>query len=204
LDNYRFKDLKQTHNKKIKSKMINYDTLNELGPILGSDEKLVWTGKPKTGIILRTSDAFLIPFSLLWGGFAIFWESVAVSSSGPSLFSLWGIPFVVMGIYMIVGRFIVDAKKRANTVYGITVDRIIIRSGIFNRDIKSLNIRTLSDITMTQKKDNSGTITLGPTDFRYSMMQGIDWPGVKQIPRLEFIEDVKDVYDQIIDLQRKR
>ena len=67
-----------------------------------------------------------------------------------------------------------DAKKRANTIYGITPDRIIIKSGIFSRDIKSLNIRTLSDVTINQKADNTGTITLGPTDIRYSMMQGME------------------------------
>ncbi|NII83328.1 PH domain-containing protein [Pedobacter sp. SG908] len=109
-----------------------------------------------------------------------------------------------MGLYITLGRFFVDAKKRANTVYGITSDRIIISSGIFSREIKSINIKTLSDITINQKSDNSGTITLGPADFRNVMMQGIEWPGLKQPTRLEFIEDVKNVYDQIINLQRQK
>lgn len=45
--------------------MTNYEIENELRPDLGSDEKLVWTGKPKTGIVFRSSDVFLIPFSIL-------------------------------------------------------------------------------------------------------------------------------------------
>jgi len=110
---------------------------------------------------------------------------------------------VLVGLYITVGRFFIDAKKRANTVYGITSDRIIIKTGIFSKEIKSLYIKTLSDITINQKADNSGTITLGPTDSRYAMMQGMEWPGVKQPPRLEFIEEVKGVYDKIIDLQRQ-
>jgi hypothetical protein len=184
--------------------MTNYDIENELKSSLGSDEKLIWTGKPKTGIMFRGSDAFLIPFSLLWCGFALFWETTVILTDAPFFFKLWGIPFVLVGIYMTVGRFFVDAKKRANTIYGITPDRIIIKTGIFSRETKSLNIRTLSDITFNQKADNSGTITLGPTDFRYAMMQGIEWPGVKQQPGLECIEDVKNVYDKIIDLQRQK
>jgi len=40
--------------------------------------------------------------------------------------------------------------------------------------------------------------------MRDSMMQGMEWPGAKQPPRLEFIEDVKSVYDKIIDLQRQK
>jgi len=184
--------------------MINFDLENELRQNLSSGEKLIWTGKPRTGIMLRSSDIFLIPFSLLWGGFAVFWESSVLATDAPFFFKLWGIPFVLAGIYMIIGRFFIDAKKRENTIYGITTDRIVIKSGVFSTDIKSLNIKTLSDITINQKSDNSGTITLGPTDMRYSMMQGMEWPGNKQPPKLEFIDDVKSVYDKIIDLQRQK
>jgi hypothetical protein len=31
------------------------------------------------------------------------------------------------------------------------------------RSIKSLNIETISDVTLTEKSDRSGTITLGPS-----------------------------------------
>lgn len=184
--------------------MINYEIENELRSNLSSGEKLIWTGKPKTGIMFRSSDAFLIPFSLLWCGFAIFWESNAIQTEVDYFFILWGIPFVLIGLYFTVGRFFIDSKKRENTIYGITSDRIIIKTGIFSSEITSLNIRTLTDLTINQKGDNSGTITLGPTDIRYSMMQGMEWPGIKQPLRLEFIEDVKSVYDKIIDLQRQK
>ena len=184
--------------------MTNYDIENELRSSLSSGEKLIWAGKPKTGIRLRNSDAFLIPFSLLWGGFAIFWETSVLSAGAPFPFALFGIPFILVAFYITIGRFFVDAKKRGNTIYGITPDRIIIRSGVFSVETKSLNIRTISDITINEKTDKSGTITLGPVDLRYTMMQGIEWPGTKQTPRLEFIEDVKNVYDKIIELQRQK
>jgi hypothetical protein len=184
--------------------MTNYAIENELRPNLSSDEKLIWTGRPKSGIVFRSSDTFLIPFSLLWGGFAVFWEISVIETDAPLLFKLWGIPFVLVGLYITVGRFFVDAKKRANTIYGITPDRIIIKTGIFSREIKSLNIRTLSDITINEKNDKTGTITFGPTDIRHTMMQGMEWPGANQPPRLEFINDARNVYKQIIELQRQK
>jgi Bacterial PH domain len=184
--------------------MIEFDIENDLRQDLNSNERLLWAGKPRRGILLRGSDIFLIPFSLLWGGFAVFWETSALTTNAPLLFKLWGIPFVLIGLYITVGRFFIDAQRRANTKYGITEDRIIIKSGIFRPELKSLNIKTLSDITLTQKKDNSGTITLGPADARYSMMQGMYWPGLKQAPKLEFIENAKEVYDKIVQLQRPK
>jgi hypothetical protein len=139
------------------------DTENQIKAELGSQERLLWTGRPRSGILFRPADALLIPFSLLWGGFAIFWEATVITQRAPFFFKLWGVPFVLVGLYLIVGRFFADARQRAKTYYGITSERVIIISGLFRRSVKSLNIETLSDITLTEKSDGSGSITLGPT-----------------------------------------
>jgi len=68
--------------------MTNFELEEELRPNLSSGEKLIWTGKPKTGIVFRSSDAFMIPFSLLWGGFALFWETSVVATGAPFFFKL--------------------------------------------------------------------------------------------------------------------
>ncbi|MFF0991548.1 hypothetical protein [Kocuria nitroreducens] len=51
-----------------------------------------------------------MPVRLLWGGFAIDREWQAVASSVSLLFALWGIPFVLVGLCFMVGRFV--CKKR--------------------------------------------------------------------------------------------
>jgi len=184
--------------------MVDHEIQNELRPVLGHNENIIWTGRPPKGILFRASDLFLIPFTLLWFGFAIFWESTALAGGAPGFFMLWGIPFLVIGFYMSIGRFFSDAYKRGNTIYAITPERILIKSGIFSQEIKSLTIRTLSDITFTTKSDGSGTIVLGPENERNSRMQGLEWPGVKHTPRFEMIPDVKKAYDLIIENQRKQ
>jgi hypothetical protein len=183
--------------------MIDNEIKNEFKTALGTNETILWTGRPPEGIIFRASDIFLIPFSILWFGFAIFWEGSVITSSAPLLFRLWGIPFLFVGLYISIGRFFIDSRKRKNTIYAITPERIMIKAGIFSSEINSISIRTLSGVTFTTKSNDSGTIILGPENDRYGRMQGIDWPGVKQTPRLDSIPNVKGVYDIIMDNQRK-
>jgi hypothetical protein len=114
---------------------------------LGPGERLLWCGRPRQGIAFRRADFVMVPFSLMWGGFAFFWEySVLSMGKAPIFFALWGTPFVLIGIYIIAGRFFVDAKQRERTVYGVTSERIVIVSGLLSRKIKSLNIRSLFEV----------------------------------------------------------
>src|SRR5262245_25267621 len=99
------------------------DVRHQLQPELGPREKLLWAGRPRQGVFLRPADALLIPFSLLWAGFAVFWESMVVRTPAPWFFVLWGIPFVAIGCYLVVGRFYVDARQRGRTYYGVTNER---------------------------------------------------------------------------------
>jgi hypothetical protein len=175
----------------------------EIGPILDSRESLLWAGKPRQGLVLRRSDAFMIPFSLMWGGFAIFWEATVLSQDAPGFFALWGIPFVVMGLYFIFGRFFVDAMNRAKTVYGLTDRRVIIVSGIFSRTTNSLPLRTLSDVSLEERKDRSGSVYFGRQPIG-NWAAGMQWPGMSQNspPVFEFISEAKDVHDRVLEAQR--
>jgi hypothetical protein len=167
---------------------------NQLAP----GERLLWSGRPKQGFYLQASDLWTIPFSLMWCGFAIFWEYGVCRSHAPFFFKLWGIPFVLIGLYLVIGRFFVDAQNRSKTLYGVTNTRVIIISGNFSRQIKSLQLRTLSDISLVERSDDRGTIYLGPQN---PMGQNLPpgWPGAGRYaaPAFENIEQAKEVYEII-------
>jgi hypothetical protein len=184
---------------------MDYNISTELQQYVDSNEKLVWTGRPRTGIVFRSADIFLIPFSLFFCGFAIFWFTTALTSGAPFIFAMFGIPFVVIGIIMVFGRFIIDAKQRENTYYGLTNDRIIIKSGIYTKSIKSLNIKTLSDIQYVEKNDGSGTINFGQKNPIMISSNGMNWwPGVNETPSLDLIQDVRKVYNKIVEIQKSK
>jgi hypothetical protein len=174
--------------------------LAELGP----NETLLWSGRPHQGLLLRGSDALLIPFSLLWGGFALFWEVGVISSGAPFFFILWGIPFVLVGLYITIGRFFLDAALRAKTFYGVTNERAIIIFGLFSPTIKSLSLRTTSDIALEQYRDGSGTITFGSSMPFAGLYRGMPWPGMDRrlAPEFERIPDARSVYQTLRQAQQ--
>jgi hypothetical protein len=180
------------------------DPDQEIARYLEHGEHLLWSGSPCQGLMLRGSDALLIPFSLMWGGFVLFWEATVLSSGAPIFFALWGVPFVMAGLYMIVGRFLVDAKSRAMTRYAVTDRRVLILSGILSRSVKSLPLKTLSELTLDEKSDGSGTITFGPANPFMMFGGGASWPGARryQTPAFECIVGANEVHRRIREAQK--
>ncbi len=191
---------------------MNYDAIRIIQGELDSGEQYIWSGIPKQGIFFRASDIFMIPFSLLWGGFAIFWEIMALSipahEAGPVsiIFPLFGIPFVIVGLHMIFGRFIYDSRMRSKTFYGLTDQRVIIVTELFRKKVKSLNLRTMSDVSLSEKSNKSGTITFGQENALLSFLGAYSFTGMSggsNVPKFEFIDNAKNVYNQIRDLQKR-
>jgi hypothetical protein len=127
-------------------------------------------------------DVFLIPFSLLWGGFAIFWELGVMgvwSKSGegaPGFFVLWGIPFVIVGQYFIWGRFVYKRWDRRRTVYAVTNQRVLVLRGT---TLQSMFISQLPGMNETTRPDGSGTLDFGvgtlPFGYGFWANTGMDW-----------------------------
>jgi len=176
------------------------ETESQIEHELGDGERLLWSGKPRQGIVFRSFDVFVIPFSLMWSGFVVFAVVNALSSDSPPFLVLWLIPFVLAGLYILFGRFIVDAMRRERTAYGVTDQRVIIISGYFSRRVQSLNLGTLSDLSLSEKRNRSGTITFGPS-HPMSSMWGYGWPSWAgaghSTSMFETIEDAREVYDLI-------
>lgn len=77
----------------------------EIQKYLESGEEALWTGQPHQGLMFHAGDILLIPLSLFWGGGVLYWEYMALTTGAPLFFVLWGIPFLLVGIYLVVGRF---------------------------------------------------------------------------------------------------
>ncbi|MEP7074249.1 MAG: hypothetical protein ABI878_00450 [Acidobacteriota bacterium] len=164
---------------------------------LSPGETLLWSGKPKRGIFLRSSDLFVVPFALLWCGFAVFWEFTAWRSGAPLFFLIWGVPFILVGLFMVFGRFIYDASKRSKTYYAVTPERVAIVYGGRNQSVKSLSIKNITDLTLTEHSDGTGSIAFGPTSqaswqrtFPLARRVEPDFPTFERIPAAKNVYEI--------------
>ena len=105
------------------------DARAQLEPYLLEGESLLWWGRPDPTKHLGKSDFFVVPFSLLWGGFAVVWEVGVLTSGAPAGFVAFGLVFVAIGLYMIFGRFIVKVRRKRRTAYGLTDQRVLVAVG---------------------------------------------------------------------------
>jgi hypothetical protein len=129
---------------------------------LNPREAIRWTGQPQQGLVLRSADALLIPFSVLWCGFAVFWETSVWSSGAPTFFMLWGAAFVCVGLYFVFGRFFVDAYMRSKTYYALTDQRALILGGLGGNELTTIDLRSTSEIRYQDIDGSRGTISFGP------------------------------------------
>jgi hypothetical protein len=158
-------------------------------------ERLVWSGRPQQGLMLSARDVFLIPFSLLWAGFAVFWEASVARDGAPAFFVLWGLPFLVVGAYVTVGRFVHDAWIRARTRYALTDRRaLILRGG----QLTSIDLKRVDAVSVSGSGSGRGTIEFGrpqPLAFRGSGL-GI-WTPSRAGDRFVGVENANSLFTQI-------
>jgi hypothetical protein len=182
-----------------------FQSSQQFQPYLFNGERILWTGQPKQGLVLSARDTFLIPFSLMWGGFAIFWNAMVWlapfdtnSGGNPGwFFKLWGLPFLVIGLYLIVGRFLHDAHIRKNQFYAVTDQRILV---LRKSKITSLDIRRLPRLELSEHGDGTGTLAFEASNTGYWRgMNGFSWwlPALSTGTQFFRIDNPRRVYEII-------
>jgi len=183
-------------------------------PELLSGETIHWAAMPNPKKIFHSDDWSTIPFSLLWGGFAIFWEAGVLGYWGdssrshvaPDFFALWGIPFVVVGQYLIWGRFFHDAWLKRRTYYALSNRRVLTIQETWRRMGHFVFLEAIPFVTV--EEDNPGTIWLGEklpvTGGRGTPKRSISRFVLHQrVPVLADIDNVNSVHRLIDELRAK-
>jgi hypothetical protein len=160
----------------------------------------LWQGKPDVWAFSMRGAWYLIPFSLLWGGFAIFWEVTVLSSGAGPFFALWGIPFVLIGLYLIFGRILVARREARRTYYAVTNRRVFILGGAFARRTIEIALTELPPTQLDQSGSGLGTITFGVPVAGFRPPPG--WPTMGSyapVPAFAAVPDAAKVYRIVLD-----
>lgn len=152
---------------------MDYQDYSFANPMLGPGEYVLWKGTPGKGHLLLPTDLFMIPFSILWCGFAFFWEFGVISSGAPFFFALFGLPFIGVGLYITVGRFIWKAYMRRKTAYVITNRKIIRKQG---SNVDTLEKDAIMNTDIKFYDDGHGTIILNNYTYYGNRRHGYGRP----------------------------
>ncbi len=172
---------------------------------LDPGESLLWVGAPRQGVVTREYDVILVPVGLFFLGFAVFWEVTAITMAAPPLFVIVGCLTIVVGLYLVTGRFLIDARARISTLYGLTSHRVIIITGSRRPRTTSTRLEDLAYTELRERLDGTGTILLDRPRGTTFSSSDFHWPGLtRKTPSFELIDNARSVYEALRAAQRSR
>jgi len=175
------------------------DLMNNLKPELKklvdnelrSRERVSWAGQPIAKQRAISGFALWL-FFIPWTGFSIFWVNGAIEQSkGESAFPLFGIPFLLIGIWMLLTP-IREWFKANKTVYVVTNQRAFTIEAIKSIKVTNFNSEHITNIEKKINIDGSGDLILLKENY-------VDSDGDKQTKEKGFfaVTDVKLVENYI-------
>lgn len=126
--------------------------IEELKMIIGSNEKVLYEGKPnKKCYIFESIFNPLLPFALLWAIIDFSVIGVSFFSEGSKDILFFIIPFMLfhlMPVWMYLGGVLFTAVRYKNTAYIVTDKAIYVSGGVFTRNINTKPFAELSHIDL--------------------------------------------------------
>ena len=182
---------------------LDYKWVNQF---LGPDESVLWKGTPLKTHLIGKKDGYMIPFSIVWFSFAVFWEANVISGAIKngtwilSPFALFGMAFVVLGLYITIGRFIHKRILRTKTTYVVTERRFFRH---INGETTILSFDSRPSMSVEYYKDGSGKIIFNSYQ-NTSSSKGFDWSAWlgEEEYTIGPITDVNHVYQLIQSLEQ--
>jgi hypothetical protein len=124
---------------------------------LRAGERVLWRGKPeREAFVWRTWPLSVFDGALLVAVIAYY--VVVFTTEAPDLLSIWGVPFLILAFYMLVGHFLLTTREWNNTEYLVTNSRVLIRHGIFSPRLTSYSMGSLPHTQVVMHGQDIGNV----------------------------------------------
>ena len=171
---------------------------NPFDAFLKPGERIVWSGKPKQGLLLRDADMIAIPMSIMLLGFALLLDFLALNFD-----VRWPVIFFAVTssgafIYLGIVRFFTGARRRRHIEYCLTNKRVLLLHGPKGK-LETLPLSQIDKAEVTAEKDGSGHVSFGNSNPVWPWLLGTFYFSSAAIPGFELIPDVEAVYDKLVE-----
>lgn len=161
-------------------------------------EHIVWSGKPKQGLLIRDADMIAIPMSIMLFGFAALLDFLWFTYNVHWPIILFAITASAAFVYLGVMRFFVAATRRRYIHYCLTNKRVLSIQGRKPK-LETLPLSQIDKAEITAEKDGSGHVSFGNVNPVWPWLLGTFYFSGAAIPGFELVPDVEKVYDALVE-----
>lgn len=158
-------------------------------------ERLLWSGQPRQGFMLRWRNLMMAPVGLVWGMMGVVFTAGALVERADRPMLLIGLPLSVAALLMVCAPTVADILLRRRTYYGLTDQRLLIVTDLRRRHVRGLNLRTLSEVQYSEGRRGRGTLTFGSAGPFFGAL-AYGW-GRHAPAAFDDIEQPRAVYEQL-------
>ncbi|BBB33214.1 conserved hypothetical protein [Thermotomaculum hydrothermale] len=187
----------------------DFQNLEEkLNSFLKKDEKVLWEGKPEKNFYMEGIDyyVFFIGFVMLLFSLFNIISSLKMHSRGGRdiVGAIFSIPFLLIGFYLALGRYIHRYKKIKNTRYFITNKRIILSEKFFGDCFLSyINIKNIEKIDKKTKRNGLADLTFSKGSLTQSEMKESLLSSERIMITFRNIRDYQNVLAIVTDIKNR-
>ena len=127
--------------------------LKNIEDVIGSDEQILWSGKPKKRAFLINAFTKMLPIALIWllfdGAFiGLMIGTMDEIPASVKIFMTVFFLFHLMPVWIWLSNVLTANRQHENLEYAFTQKRIIIKSGIIGIDFKNIYYSEIDSVNL--------------------------------------------------------
>ncbi len=127
--------------------------LKNIEDVIGSDEQILWRGKPKKRAYLINAFTKMLPIALIWLLFdgAFIGLMIGTMDEIPTAVKIFMVVFFLfhlMPVWIWLSHVLTANRQHENLEYAFTNKRIIIKSGIIGIDFKNIYYSEIDSVNL--------------------------------------------------------